>query len=189
MKYDLNICRLKKLYEDVTETWDEWKEKPINSEIRLGILGESTRHPEFLDILKRVKPKSYVTDGRIFGTPGDPRRIQFIDGTLESNSEVILLWSNSRYYMKAIKELRDSDIKVTIGIDLKEIDEEVFYKEIWKENENYLIIPQEFKTPEDLIYEKNNVQFIEYYKNILLTNKKIIITKNYINLKPIKVYD
>lgn len=183
MDYDLNICRLRKFYPEVTETWNEWKEKPKDSRIRLGTLGEPTGHPEFLDILDKVKPKEYITNGRILGTPGDPRQSDHLEKTIKSGSSVILLWSNTKYCKRAYHELKSSGVNLTLGIEEDKID--YFWEHLWEESGNYLIISD---TPKDL-KDRKNIKIIEYYQNIILNNKKIIITENSINLKPLKVYD
>lgn len=181
--YDLNICRLKKFYEEVTSAWENWKEKPLDSDIRLGTLGEPTRHSEFLDILRVVKPTEYITDGRILGVQGDPRRKDVLDETIESKSGVILLWSNTLYYRRALYCLKESEIKVTIGISDSDL-----LKDIWEEEGEYTLIPGTKFKPNDL-KDRKNVSIMEYRKNILLTDKKIIITKDIENLKPLYVYD
>lgn len=177
MRYDINICnRLKKFYEDITETWEGWKEKPESPELRIGTLGEPTGHPEFLDFLDKIKKCEYLTDGRILGTPGDPRRIDLLDKTLEYNSSVILLWSDTGYYKKAKSILKSSSVDFKIGI------KEDF--SAWEEDEKYVLIGNP-----DNLKDRENIEVMEYYQNILLTGKKIIITKNSIDLKPLKIYD
>ena len=193
MYYDLNICnRLKKFYEDITETWEEWKEKPESPEIRIGTLGEPTGHPEFLDFLDKIKQCEYLTDGRILGTLGDPRRLDLLDKTLKYKSKVILLWSDTKYCKKAINSLKSSGINFKIGVKV-EGDEKLkeFLDKVWEEKENYILIPEEGVSisPDDLIKDRKNIEMITYYQNILLADKKIIITKDSINLKPIKIYD
>ena len=113
MHYDLNF---KQFYEDVMETWDGWKEKPKSPEIRLGTLGEPTSHPEFIDVLERIRPIEYLTDGRILGTKNDPRRCELMDKTLETKSKVTLLWSDTPYCKKAYRELKESGLDLTIGV-------------------------------------------------------------------------
>lgn len=194
--YDLNVCKLRTFYDDVVDAWEKWKDKPTSSDIRLGTLGEPTIHPEFLDILEKIKPKMYITDGRIFGTPGDPRRIEYIDKTLESKSEIILKWSDTVYCKKAIKELKSSEIPFTICVKIGEEDLKLFWDKVWDEELKFILtpeidinlIPEVTLKPEDL-KNKENIKIMEYYKNILLTDKKIIITEDCINLKPIKIYD
>lgn len=177
-KYDLNI---RQFYEDVAETWERWKDKPAKgSYIRLGTLSEPTKHPEFLDILEKIKPCSYMTDGRILGTPGDPRRFDHLEGTINSGSKVILLWSDTTYFRRALRELEGAGVKTVVGIkeerDIKLGDREI------------LFIPEnpDLYSPKDL---SNEIKILEYYQNILMTDKKIIITKDSTNLKPITVYD
>ena len=182
--YDLNICGLKNYYEDVLEAWERWEEKPVDSDIRIGTIGEPTRHSEFLDVLERIKPKEYITDGRILGTLGDPRRIEHLDKTIDLGIKVILLWSDTPYCRRAYHDLKSSKGNVILGI--KENPDE-FLKTSWREDENYLLIP-DYPASDDL-KNKKNIKIMEYYQNILLTDNKIIITKNSINLKPLKVYD
>lgn len=192
MNYDLNICnRLKKFYEDVADAWEGWKEKPESPNIRIGTLGEPTGHPEFFDILEKTKPKVIMTDGRILGTTGDPRRVELIDKLLEYESGVSLLWSDTRYCKKACQNLKSSGINFEIGIRINTPESlEEILKDIWKESEKYILIPKEGITiSSDDLKDKENTKIIEYYQNILLTDKKIIITKDSTNLKPIKVYD
>lgn len=195
--YDLNICKLKKFYESVVEAWENWENKPKDPEIRLGILGEPTTHPEFLEILKKIKPKKYFTDGRIFGTPGDPRKCVYIDKTLESESKVILRWSDTSFCKKAFLEFKKSGIPLYVEILIsKKEDIDRFWEKFWDETTNFLLTPklninqqQEVSITFDDLRNRKNVKITEYYQNILLTDKKIIVTENSINLKPIKVYD
>lgn len=185
MHYDLNICnKYKKFYEDVTETWERWKEKPESPEIRIGTLGEPTGHPEFLDLFDKIKPSEIITDGRILGTPGDPRRIDVLEKIIELKSKAVLMWSDSNFYRRSYHDLKSSDVDFKIGVRLED------FEKVWDENEKYLLIPNEdIVIPPDSLKDKENTEIITYYQNILLTDKKIIITKDSINLKPIKVYD
>ena len=192
MPYDLNICnKLKKFYEDVSETWDGWKEKPKDSEIRIGTLGEPTGHPEFFDLLEKIKPSEYLTNGRILGTPGDPRRIDLLDKTLEYKTKVTLLWSDTRFCKRAYQNLKSSGVDFNIGVKIDTPEDLTkVLNDLWNEKEKYILIPEEgtLISPKDLI-DRKNIEVIKYYENILLTDNNIIITKDSLNLKPIKIYD
>lgn len=186
--YDVNICKTKgrwiykndssEFFDNIVDSWKLWKEKHKESlSIRLGMLGEPTEHPDFKEFLKISHPKEYITDGRILGTKADPRRNIILDITSEEKCKVILLWSESEYFEKAYQMLKELGINTTIGITRENI------KKIWTKDKEFLLISKG-KLPIDKTL--NNVEIIEYYKNILLYKDNIITTENIFNLKEIK---
>lgn len=176
---DLNIHRD---YRDVLEAWEKWKDKPKKTVgIRMGTLGEFTNHPEFLEILENLKPCSYITDGRILGTKGDPRRLDLLDKTIEAKSKVILVWSDSDYYQRALHELEDSKIDFILGVRFRD-------SKKYEGKSKCLMIPETDPDQRQFI-ETPSGEIMKFYKNILFKNNKIIITKDSINLKPIKIYE
>ena len=143
--YDLNISRtskegLREFYEEVTESWKSWKEKPKNSDIRLGGLGEPTGHPEYPEVLKIVKPTVIITDGRIIGTPRDPRQLDILKSTLDSGAKIILRWSDTPHYRGCLRELLKSKAEVIIGVP-GEISVREFRDKIKCSGRKYIIIP------------------------------------------------
>lgn len=187
--YDLEIS---KFYEKVTEAWEKWGNRPENPYLRLGTLEEPTSHPEYPEILESLKPSEIMTDGRILGTPADPRRQDVLEATKKCGAKVILRWSGTTYCQKALRSLKDSGVKVILGITIgEELGVSKFLETLWKESGDYLLIPETEKTeisPDDL-KDKGNIQIMKYNQCILLRNDKIIITKNKNNLKPLHVYD
>lgn len=205
-----DICDTWKAWMD---TMDE-NSKPFF--VKIGSIGEPTEHPDFVDFLETVYNSdvspSYTTNGIILGTPGDPRASEILDATEKYCKSVSVSLGNKnlqRYQKKAILALKNTGVKIILNhiiSDKKSVDD---FIKTWRDEEDYIhvLLPlldpfQKISVPEEvsdflrseiLKYEMDNIILVDYKslglysKNIILKNKKIIITKNSFDLRPLKI--
>lgn len=191
---------MEKLHIKTSEDKNNWNEilKLIPKPSSVFLEGEN------LDFISNVYDSGveilYETTGIILGCPKDPRHEVFLETIKKCVKEVFINYDKNfkTYQQKAIKLLEDNEIKFSVINKVSKVEEIYDLYKLFPEvtqivipevdiNQNPLISEKELKT-ETLKYDMKCVKFgFEYYNNLIFDNKQLIITKDKVDLRPIKI--